>query len=132
VPQIVEISPEHRAQLRRVLDQSYPRECCGLLLGNINGNRVCVTTIVSVRNTATSVGAFSIPDHEIRRARLVSSQRREAIVAVFHSHPHGVTALSDADRRTFEFSEWPWIVITEGETADDIDLGYHEIPTSRD
>jgi proteasome lid subunit RPN8/RPN11 len=121
------ISSEHRAQLRRALDAALPRECCGVLLGSNDNGRLDVRWVLTTLNAATMVGGFSIPDHEIRRVRLLAAQCGEPIIALFHSHPGGSTELSESDRRALAYSEWPWVIVTQAAKAGDIELRYHEI-----
>jgi proteasome lid subunit RPN8/RPN11 len=124
----IAVSHENRARLRRVLEAALPRECCGVLLGVKEQHGITVHSVVSTLNVATLIGGFTIPDEEIRRARLVASRRGQSIVAVFHSHPGGPTLLSEADQEAISYSEWPWVIISEGRGASEIKLEYHAIP----
>jgi proteasome lid subunit RPN8/RPN11 len=124
----VAVSRENRARLRRVLDAALPQECCGVLLGTSSNRGIEVEWVLPTVNVATLLGGFTIPDEDIRRARLVASRRRQAIVAVFHSHPGGGTSLSEADREAIAYSEWPWVIISEGPGISEIKLEYHPLP----
>jgi proteasome lid subunit RPN8/RPN11 len=122
----IAILAEHRAELRRALDAALPRECCGVLLGDKNGDRLLVKRVLRTLNITTTVGEFSIPDDEIRRVRWLSRQYGKPIIAVFHSHPDGSDELSGADRRSLAHSEWPWIVVTPApESLDSVELRYY-------
>jgi proteasome lid subunit RPN8/RPN11 len=88
------------------------REACGLLLGEKLVRGCVVTDIAHARSSALAHGEFEIPDSEIRRIRAWAADRGLEILAVFHSHPSGDPALSDSDRATLRYSEWPWIVLT--------------------
>jgi proteasome lid subunit RPN8/RPN11 len=99
-----------------------------VLLGTNNRHGIAVQWVLPTLNVATVLGGFTIPDQEILRVRLVASHRREAIVALFHSHPGGPTSLSDADREAISYSEWPWIIISQGKRASEIKLEYHAVP----
>jgi proteasome lid subunit RPN8/RPN11 len=99
-----------------------------VLLGVKEQHGITVHSVVSTLNVATLIGGFTIPDEEIRRARLVASRRGQSIVAVFHSHPGGPTLLSEADQEAISYSEWPWVIISEGRGASEIKLEYHAIP----
>lgn len=125
----IAISAEFRAQLRRAVDAALPGECCGVLLGNSELGRLDVRRVLSTLNTSTTVGTFSIPDHEMLRVRLLAAQFREPIIAVFHSHPDGWSELSEPDRRALAYSEWPWVVVTPTASEGDVELRRHDIST---
>jgi proteasome lid subunit RPN8/RPN11 len=112
-PTEFELSPKHRAELTRANEAAYPRECCGVFLGRSDGTCVTVHRVVSTLNAVSTVGGFAIPDHEMRRVRLLAAEAGLVIVAVFHSHPSGSTELSGSDRAALEHSEWPWVILTE-------------------
>lgn len=108
----IDIPAEHAAELRRAYDEAYPKECCGLLLGLRSGTQLTVRRVISTLNAVSTIGGFAIPDHEIRRVRLLATESRLAIVAVFHSHPSGSRELSQSDRAALVRSEWPWVIVT--------------------
>ena len=122
----IAISTEHLVQLRGALNAALPRECCGILLGENSCDRLSVKRILNTLNTKATIGGFTIPDHEIRRVRWLSQHYEEPIIAVFHSHPDGSGALSEPDRRSLAYSEWPWVVITPRGKSAIVDLWYYK------
>jgi proteasome lid subunit RPN8/RPN11 len=128
----MEIPVEHRIQLQRACEAAYPRECCGVLLGITDGTRLIVRRVISTVNAVSTIGGFAIPDHEMRRVRLLAAEWGLPIVAVFHSHPSGSTELSSSDRAALAHSEWPWVIVTQNRTTRDVQLSlceatsYHE------
>lgn len=113
----IEIAAEPSDALRCAIETAWPRECCGVLLGSRDGARMVVKRVVNTLNAVSTVGGFAIPDHEMRRVRLLAEKARLSIVAVFHSHPSGSTELSSSDRAALEFSEWPWVILTQDPTT---------------
>ena len=109
----IEIATESSDALRRAIETAYPRECCGVLLGRSDAARMVVQRVVGTLNAVSAVGGFAIPDHEMRRVRLLAAEAGLSIVAVFHSHPSGSAELSSSDRAALEHSEWPWVILTE-------------------
>jgi proteasome lid subunit RPN8/RPN11 len=109
----VEIAAEHYATLRHAIESSYPHECCGVLLGRSEGARLIVQRVVRTLNPMSTKGSFAISDHEMRRVRVLAAEAELHILAVFHSHPSGSTELSSRDRASLEYSEWPWVIITQ-------------------
>jgi proteasome lid subunit RPN8/RPN11 len=121
----MEISAEHYAHLRHTFEAAYPRECCGVLLGSRDGTHLIVQRVVSTVNAFNMVGGFAIPDHEMRRVRLLAAEAGLSIVAVFHSHPSGSTELSSNDRAALEHSEWPWVIVTENRTTQELQFTWY-------
>jgi proteasome lid subunit RPN8/RPN11 len=124
----VEVSADVRRQLRRAHDAAAPRECCGVLLGERAAGAVVVRRVVETRNSATGIGAFAIPDEEMRRARVLATEWGLSIVAIFHSHPDGVGEPSANDRAALAHSEWPWAIVTVAAGADDVHVEWHAVP----
>ncbi|GHO78154.1 hypothetical protein KSD_59250 [Ktedonobacter sp. SOSP1-85] len=125
----MEILAEHCLQLHYAFEAAYPRECCGVLLGSRVGTRLIVHRVVSTLNAVSTVGGFAIPDHEMRRVRLLAAEADLSIVAVFHSHPSGSTELSRNDQAALEYSEWPWVVVTENHTTQELLLTWYVADT---
>jgi proteasome lid subunit RPN8/RPN11 len=122
----VVISSQLRSQLRRVLEEARPRECCGALLGRIENDGMVVRRIVVTHNTTGMAESFSISDAEMERVHALSSVHGEPVIALFHSHPNGPSEPSVADRTALAFSEWPWVIITPDATAEGVELRYCE------
>ena len=82
----------------------HPEECCGLLLGRrsprvwIANQIVCSLNIAADPRTAFQID-WNLLAHTLRRTQ---GTRRE-IIGSYHSHPNGLAAPSEADRRR----AWP-------------------------
>ncbi|HET9743396.1 MAG TPA: M67 family metallopeptidase [Terriglobales bacterium] len=79
---------EHEA-IRRHGEETYPHECCGVLLGHFAGDDRRVTRGVGCGNTRSDSphNRYSIAPQELVR---IQRQAREAgleIVGFYHSHP---------------------------------------------
>lgn len=85
-------------------------EACGALLGRVLGDGLFAEDVVLARGPAAQ-GAFEIPDHELGRMAACAEGHGLCIVAIFHSHPSGVSDLSAADRASLRWSRWPWVVV---------------------
>jgi proteasome lid subunit RPN8/RPN11 len=78
--------------LRHHGEQTYPHECCGILLGRIddvdNGTRV-VTSTARCGNTRTDSAhnRYNIDPKELVRIQREGRNRGEDIVGFYHSHP---------------------------------------------
>ena len=103
-------------------DDSYPREACGLLLGQTQDHAMIATEVAVARKSATDCDAFEISDRELERLTAYAEDRRLRIIALFHSHPSGSAALSPGDRAALGHSEWPWLIVTRAGAARAIEL----------
>lgn len=76
-------------QLRQHGEETYPHECCGVLLGQINGNGRVVTAIARCGNTRTDSpqNRYHIDPRELVRIQREGRERDEDILGFYHSHP---------------------------------------------
>ncbi|HET9308730.1 MAG TPA: M67 family metallopeptidase [Candidatus Sulfotelmatobacter sp.] len=93
--------------LRRHGEETYPYECCGVLLGRFDddGNRV-VTSTARCGNTRTDSAhnRYNIDPKELVRIQREGRGRGEDIVGFYHSHPDHPAHWSQTD-----FAEAHWI-----------------------
>jgi proteasome lid subunit RPN8/RPN11 len=94
------------AALRAHGEETYPHECCGVLLGNAtpDGNRV--REIVRAGNTRTDSAhnRYNIAPEELIRIQRQSRKRGLDIVGFYHSHPDHPAQWSPTD-----FAEAHWL-----------------------
>jgi proteasome lid subunit RPN8/RPN11 len=104
---MLKIKPEDYAALRRHGEETYPHECCGVLLGqdNLNGART-VTSTARCGNTRTDSpqNRYNIDPRELVRIQREGRERGEDIVGFYHSHPDHPARWSPTD-----FAEAHWI-----------------------
>lgn len=93
--------------LRRHGEETYPHECCGILLGRFehDGSRL-VTCIARCGNTRTDSphNRYNIAPGELVRIQREGRERGEDIVGFYHSHPDHPARWSQTD-----FAEAHWI-----------------------
>jgi len=86
--------------LRRHGEETYPFECCGVLLGkhNEDGSR-SVTSIARAGNmrTDSAHNRYNIDPREIIRIQREARERGEDIVGFYHSHPDHPAIWSSTD-----------------------------------
>jgi proteasome lid subunit RPN8/RPN11 len=75
--------------LRQHGGETYPHECCGVLLGEMNGENRRVTSIARCSNTRTDSprNRYHIDPRELVRIQRQGRERGEDIVGFYHSHP---------------------------------------------
>ena len=86
--------------IRRHGEETYPRECCGVLLGSFqdDGSRV-VTRTARCGNTRTDSAhnRYHIDPKELVRIQREGRERGEDIVGFYHSHPDHPAQWSKTD-----------------------------------
>ena len=97
---MLKLSQAHYAALRRHGEETYPQECCGVLLGGANddGSRV-VTSTARCGNTRTDSpeNRYHIDPRELIRIQREGRERGEDIVGFYHSHPDHPARWSETD-----------------------------------
>ncbi len=97
---MLKIKNEDRAAIRRHGEETYPHECCGVLLGRFeeDGTRV-VSSTARCGNTRTDSAhnRYNIDPKELVRIQREGRERREEIVGFYHSHPDHPALWSKTD-----------------------------------
>ena len=86
-------------EVRRHGEETYPHECCGVLLGQMDGDSRTVTSIVHCGNTRTDSpqNRYNIDPRELVRIQREGRERGEDIVGFYHSHPDHPARWSQTD-----------------------------------
>jgi proteasome lid subunit RPN8/RPN11 len=103
----------HLNTLQHHAGQQYPLECCGILLGQIRGDRRSVVSVIAGTNLwqpeSAAEAAHSQRDRFLLDPRdllLAQRQAREtslSVLGIYHSHPNHDAIPSACDRR----HAWP-------------------------
>jgi proteasome lid subunit RPN8/RPN11 len=86
-------------ELRRHGEQTYPHECCGVLLGVIDGEVKDVRAVVLCGNTRTDSlhNRYHIDPRELLRIQRQARESELDIVGFYHSHPDHPARWSPTD-----------------------------------
>jgi len=117
----IEIKNEHRRAIEAHGAQSYPHQCCGLMLGRVvNGTRV-VEELKPVNNARldSPQNRYLIPPDEVVKGDRYARERGLDIIGFYHSHPNVAARPSEFDRE----HAWPWysyviVSVQEGTAAE--------------
>ncbi len=92
--------------LRHHGEETYPHECCGVLLGTIDGDVRTVVECVRAGNTRLDSlhNRYNIDPKELVRIQRLARERDLDIVGFYHSHPDHPARWSQTD-----FAEAHWI-----------------------
>ncbi len=86
--------------LRRHGEETYPHECCGVLLGRMHDDGIrIVTSTARCGNTRTDSpqNRYNIDPGELVRIQREGRERGEDIVGFYHSHPDHPARWSSTD-----------------------------------
>jgi proteasome lid subunit RPN8/RPN11 len=97
---MLKISGTDYAAIRQHGEETYPYECCGVLLGRIDddGSRV-VTSAARCGNTRTDSpqNRYHIDPKELIRIQRRGRDRGEDVIGFYHSHPDHPAQWSQTD-----------------------------------
>ena len=99
------------AQIEDEARAAYPRECCGLLVGERCGDRVHVFLAHPAANVAEGDDRFEIdPQTQFTLLHALRGTGR-AIVGCYHSHPDGFAEPSQSDRLSAAETDFLWLIV---------------------
>jgi len=92
-------------EIRRHGEETYPNECCGILLGTLDNDARMVQATVRCGNTRSDSpqNRYNIDPRELVRAQREAHERGLDIVGFYHSHPDHPARWSPTD---FEEAHW--------------------------
>lgn len=103
----VVLGPEIKAQIARHGVESYPDECCGILLGReIDGERIIeqVLPIENAWDESERGNRFLIGPDDVLKAERAARRAGLGVLGFYHSHPDSPAIPSEFDRE----HAWPW------------------------
>jgi len=86
--------------------ETYPNECCGAMLGNIDGDQKTVTVAMKLRNAFDGEQAqrYELRPEDLLAADREASARKLDLVGIYHSHPDCGAYFSQTDLK----NSCPW------------------------
>jgi proteasome lid subunit RPN8/RPN11 len=101
----LKISQQLYDQLRAHGEETYPHECCGILLGKSSEDSITVHQILRAGNTRTDSAhnRYNIAPQELIQAQREGRKHSLDIVGFYHSHPDHPAQWSPTD-----FAEAHW------------------------
>ena len=108
--------------IRKHGEETYPHECCGVLLGRFEDDDTrVVTSTARAGNTRvdSAHNRYNIDPKELVRIQREGRERGEDIIGFYHSHPDHPARPSEYDRE----HAWPWysyviVSVAAGEPRD--------------
>jgi proteasome lid subunit RPN8/RPN11 len=96
---VLKIERKNYDALRQHGEETYPHECCGVLLGQVEGDARVVTSVARCGNTRTDSprNRYHIDPRELVRIQREGRERAEDIIGFYHSHPDHPARWSPTD-----------------------------------
>jgi proteasome lid subunit RPN8/RPN11 len=96
---MLKFSKSHYEEIRRHGEETYPYECCGVLLGQMEEDARIVTSTVRAGNTRhdSPQNRYNIDPKELVRIQREGRGRGEDIIGFYHSHPDHPARWSPTD-----------------------------------
>jgi proteasome lid subunit RPN8/RPN11 len=128
---ILTISRQHFQLMIAHAEQTYPHECCGLMMGKINENwDKQLVEIIPTENAwnaetsnnfeiletsqevvTTTEHYFTISPQAMLKAQKQGRDRNLVIIGIYHSHPDHPAIPSEFDR-VYAWSEYSYVIIS--------------------
>ena len=96
---MLKLSQSDYDSLRRHGEDTYPHECCGVLLGRMGDDARVVSAVVRCGNTRSDSphNRYHIDPRELVRIQRQGRENGEDIVGFYHSHPDHPAQWSSTD-----------------------------------
>ncbi|MEQ8385025.1 MAG: M67 family metallopeptidase [Coleofasciculus sp. A1-SPW-01] len=127
---IVNVNPAQIQAMQTHAENTYPEECCGLLLGHIKGEVKTLVEIIPTKNawdtqaaeafqgvngsprqSGTKRNQFSIAPEVMLKVQKLSRDRELDIIGIYHSHPDHPAIPSEFDR-AIAWQRYSYIIIS--------------------
>lgn len=95
------------AEIRGQVEAAYPREGCGVLLGEVaEGERIVHRADPAENRRPERPDRYLVDPRTLRRLQEAEAEGGPSILGFFHSHPDAAPVPSETDRE----HAWPWYV----------------------
>lgn len=112
---MIQLSQSAHVSLRQHGEESYPHECCGVLLGRFDDNGLkTVSRVARCGNTRkdSPQNRYHIDPRELIRIQREGRERGEDIVGFYHSHPDHPAQWSPTDLAEAHWFECSYVITT--------------------
>jgi len=103
---MIRIEPEPWAAMVSHARQTYPNECCGAMLGSIDGAEKLVRVAMPLENAFAGAqrSRYELRPQDLMAADKAARERRMDLIGIYHSHPDCDAYFSPTDLR----NSCPW------------------------
>jgi proteasome lid subunit RPN8/RPN11 len=103
---MIRIEPEPWAVMVAHAREAYPNECCGAMLGSIDGGQKLVRIALRLENAFAGAQAarYELRPEDLLKADQAARQRKMDLIGIYHSHPDCDAYFSKTDLQ----NSCPW------------------------
>ena len=120
------LKPEHARQIEEEGAQTYPNECCGIMVGRDMSDGTCVRRIVerlepmqNVFDAEQQRRRFAVDPLALIRADKAAAAEGMVVLGFYHSHPDHPARPSEYDREhAWPFYSYVIVSIAQGKPVD--------------
>jgi proteasome lid subunit RPN8/RPN11 len=98
---VIALAANVEKQIREAGERAWPNECCGFVLGALEGGEKRADTILPVENTweaGEQYHRFVISPEDFMGAETKARREKKDILGIYHSHPDHPARPSDYDK----------------------------------
>ncbi len=123
---MIKLNKQHLRIIFSHAESTYPEECCGVILGNLDRHCKTVVEIVPTQNAWNSEAAsdfpscdashskkrrYTIAPQDMLQLQKASREKNLNIIGIFHSHPDYPATPSEFDRNC-AWQEYSYIIVS--------------------
>lgn len=119
---MIHIDEQNLTAITQHAERDYPHECCGLLIGTLNGDQRTVVETLPIENAKPESERYDrslILPTDLLKGERYARERGLDVIGNYHSHPDDVAVPSQFDL-DHALPVWSYIIVSvrEGVTAD--------------
>lgn len=118
---MIEISDEVISEIRSHAEETYPEECCGVLIGKFDVFQKVVFEILRIENSKETERnrRYLIKPQDYLKAEKYAKEKGYDIVGFYHSHPNHPAKPSEYDREhAFPFLSYIIVSVENGRSKE--------------
>jgi proteasome lid subunit RPN8/RPN11 len=120
------LTPDQVRQIEEEGAQTYPNECCGIMMGHDMSDGACTRRIVerlepmqNVWDATEQKRRFAIDPLALMKAEKSAAATGQVVIGFYHSHPDHPARPSETDRQFgWPFYSYVIVSIAQGKPAD--------------
>jgi len=103
---MIRLKKDDLESIRQIAQETYPHECCGIMVGSVEGDIKSVSELIPAVNERTDslANRYLITSDFVQKIEARIRNTGSSIVGFFHSHPDVPARPSVYDRE----HAWPW------------------------
>jgi len=109
------LTAEHKSAIERHGEETFPNECCGFILGKLNGTDRTVVELMKIANAREDEAQFNrfliTPEASFQADKAARAKRLD-VIGCYHSHPNAPARPSQYDVDHAAWSGFSHIIVS--------------------